>query len=203
MGLPSKSLKSVKQILNLDPKSWQIFIIVPRWHQQAVSLSLEEAYETWSYEELKHEDLNLSHRTLTKAWCSPLSSFLLLRAERELECEKTGCQSQWVVGRWFAHLCLECETHVNVWVGVRRIEERVSMSQYENALSVHLQEHLVRLVHQQTFFPSSLSSFITPTLCSPYLWSPSSDSFLCKFSLLETEGKKTCVSGQLWMFVPV
>lgn len=31
------------------------------------------------------------------------------------------------------------------------------MSQYENALSLHLQEHLIVLAHQQTFLPSSLS----------------------------------------------
>lgn len=37
------------------------------------------------------------------------------------------------VGCWSAHLYAECETHVNVWVGVKRIEERVSMSQCENA----------------------------------------------------------------------
>lgn len=59
-------------------------------------------------------------------------------------------------GRGFAHLLFECETHVHMWVGVKRIEERVSMSQYENAQSVQLQEHLIRLAHQQTFFPSLL-----------------------------------------------
>lgn len=69
-------------------------------------------------------------------------------------------------GRWSAHLLFECETHVNVWVGVKRIEERVSMSQYENAQSVHLQEHLIRLAHQQTFFPSSRSLSLSPHLSS-------------------------------------
>lgn len=71
-------------------------------------------------------------------------------------------------GRWSTHLLFECETHVNVWVGVKRIEERVSMSQYENAQSVHLQEHLIRLAHQQTFF-SILSLPISPASCSHYL----------------------------------
>lgn len=71
-----------------------------------------------------------------------------------------------LVGCWFAHLRFECETHVNVWVGVKRIEERVSMSQYENAPSVHLQEHLVRLVHQQTIFPSSLALSSSLQFCS-------------------------------------
>lgn len=56
------------------------------------------------------------------------------------------------LGRGFAHLLFECETHVNMWVGVKRIAERVSMSQYENAQSVQLREHLIRLAHQQTFF---------------------------------------------------
>lgn len=64
-----------------------------------------------------------------------------------------GCQSHGVVRRQFAHPGVECETHVSVWVGVRRIEQRrVSVSQYENALSVHLREHLIRPAHQQTFF---------------------------------------------------
>lgn len=49
---------------------------------------------------------------------------------RETVSESTASHS---VGRWSAHLRSECETHVNVWVGVKRIEERVSMSQYENA----------------------------------------------------------------------
>lgn len=40
------------------------------------------------------------------------------------------------------------------------------MSQYENALSVHLQEHLIRLAHQQTFFPSSLSPSPEPRALS-------------------------------------
>lgn len=49
---------------------------------------------------------------------------------RETESESAASHS---VGRWSAHLRSECETHVNVWVGVKRIEERVSVSQYENA----------------------------------------------------------------------
>lgn len=83
--------------------------------------------------------------------------FISMTTQRERASERVGCQSHRVVGRWFAHLRIECETHVNVWVGVKRIEERVSMSQYENTLSVHLQEHLIRLAHQQTFFPPSFS----------------------------------------------
>lgn len=55
---------------------------------------------------------------------------------------------------WFAHLLFECETHVNVWVGVKRIQKRVSMSQYQNALSVHLQEHLIKRTPQQAVFHS-------------------------------------------------
>lgn len=88
--------------------------------------------------------------------------FISMTTQRERASERVGCQSHRVVGRWFAHLRIECETHVNVWVGVKRIEERVSMSQYENTLSVHLQEHLIRLAHQQTFFPPSFS--LSPSL---------------------------------------
>lgn len=66
-------------------------------------------------------------------------------------------------GSWSAHLLFECKTHVNVWVGVKRIAERVSMSQYENAQSVHLQEHLIRHAHQQTLFSIlSLSPSLQP-----------------------------------------
>lgn len=77
------------------------------------------------------------------------------------------------LGRGFAHLLFECETHVNMWVGVKRIAERVSMSQYENAQSVQLREHLIRLAHQQTFFFSFLfsipSSSVSRVSRSPYL----------------------------------
>lgn len=108
-------------------------------------------------------------------------------------------------GRWSAHLLFECETHVNVWVGVKRIEERVSMSQYENAQSVHLQEHLIRLAHQQTFFPSSRSLSLSPSL-QPHALVIFDLQALIRFYanwICWKPRKKKCVSVQMSMFVPV
>lgn len=65
-------------------------------------------------------------------------------------------------GSWSAHHYFECKTHVNVWVGVKRIAERVSMSQYENAQSVHLQEHLIRHAPTNLFSILSLSPSLQP-----------------------------------------
>lgn len=58
-----------------------------------------------------------------------------------------------------------------MWVGVKRIAERVSMSQYENAQSVQLREHLIRLAHQQTFppYPPFFFLFHPLVLSSPRL----------------------------------
>lgn len=99
---------------------------------------------------------NVLIKNSDRAYKNPQNAILQERLSELTASHSVGC--------WFAHLLFECKTHVNVWVGVKRIEERVSMSQYENAQSVHLQEHLIRLLDTRRTFFHPLFFLQTPYL---------------------------------------
>lgn len=87
---------------------------------------------------------------------------------RETESESAASHS---VGRWSTHLRSECETHVNVWVGVKRIEERVSVSQYENAhVCPSAGTFNKACTPTELFFPPFSCVSLSPTSRFSYLW---------------------------------